>query len=424
MHVILAFIIFAVITAAVGHYKPQDITSLPLQANLSQTEQVITQTETSTNEVSSVQPVVQSTTQNTVTQNTNTTVTPQTTTKKVSTVKSTVSNIVLDTYIQAAPLTNEVLKDTKVIFEFAGSVTPKSLEKQIIYETKILGFDSVWKESYSNQRIVDLPGGVTEYTFLVRAKVNNVVDATPAQRTFRVNVSPYFNKVKISNVRIPNYFGASSLITLETNLTSKGAIDITGWEIKGKRGGIVISKGVKRYNPSITPLSTGDIILRQGDIVYISSEENPIKGSDSNFRVNKCMAYLPNSDQYPIPIQKNCQKIEVINIDKIPQTLGSCCKEYLSGLGNCNLPTFEGMKAYGIDKNQDCYNYINDNYTYSSCYSRNSQDSDFLESKWNIYTNSKNNEIMDVNADTIYVFDQNDLLVAKLSYGCEEGCVR
>jgi hypothetical protein len=77
------------------------------------------------------------------------------------------------------------------------------------------GFDKNWQETSSNQRLISLPVGSKEYTFWVRAKINNVIDQTPAWRNFKINTSPYFGKVKISSA---SYQAPprSSLITLNT----------------------------------------------------------------------------------------------------------------------------------------------------------------------------------------------------------------
>jgi hypothetical protein len=118
--------------------------------------------------------------------------------------KSPTSSASIDTFIKYGPLEKEIIEDTnRVVFEFGAKVSAEETEGQISFETKIEGVDPDWQETFSNEREIDLPRGVGEYTFLVRAKINNIVDPTPAKRTFKIKVSPYFEKVKISNLKTP-----------------------------------------------------------------------------------------------------------------------------------------------------------------------------------------------------------------------------
>ncbi|GAH56628.1 unnamed protein product, partial [marine sediment metagenome] len=184
--------------------------------------------------------------------------------------------ISINTYITSGPKEGEVIDDTnKVTFEFKAKVSPEETEGRILFETKVEGFEEDWKRTYSQKRTIDLPSGPKEYAFLVRAEIEDVIDQTPAKRTFKINTSPYFAKVKISSARAQT-LSSPSLITLSTYLQKGEEINITGWKIKGRRGSFVIPRGIEKYSPYYNPVPSKSIFIERGDIIYLSGSSNPL----------------------------------------------------------------------------------------------------------------------------------------------------
>lgn len=332
-----------------------------------------------------------------------------------------IPSISIDTYIKSGPRNNEIIdKTNKVTFEFKSIVSPEDTAGQVFFDTKLEGFETNWQETYSSQRTIELPGGQKEYIFWARAKIKekNIIDQTPAKITFKLNLSPYFNKIKISQIKPPGFF-TSSLITLNAYLQSDETINITGWQIEGKKGTVPILQSIGTYNPLSQTASYQDIVIKQGDTVYISSEANPLGGSNWNFRENKCMGYLKNSHSFPVAISDNCPRI---SSDKLPSYLEDCCKQYTNTLGTCKQPTYQGMESYGILKDSNCFYYLTYNFSYEGCYANYYQNKDFLKNKVYIYLNRMEREIMDRQLDTVYLRDKNGLLVGKYEYGSTPCC--
>src|SRR3989338_9160871 len=123
------------------------------------------------------------------------------------------SSFTLDTVITAGPQEKESIANTQVTFEFLGSIDPLATQGSILFESKLQGVDADWVVTQKT-RTLTLPAGPKEYTLLVRSKLNNVVDQTPASRTFSISVSPYFQKILISSMST----AVPSLITLRANL--------------------------------------------------------------------------------------------------------------------------------------------------------------------------------------------------------------
>lgn len=325
-------------------------------------------------------------------------------------------SIFINTDIKYGPRNGEIIEDTnKVIFEFGATVLPKETEGEIKFETKVEGLEENWQETKQRERIIEFPPGVKEYTFLVRAKINNQIDSSPAKKTFKIKISPYFGKIKISQVRPPSIYGQPSLITLSAQFQKEEEINITGWQVEGKRGSFTIPKGIEQFNPLITTLPfLKGIIVKKGDLIYISSLANPLGPRDWSFRPNKCTGYLTNTRNFPISISKNCP---LPNLQRLPRYLTAACKEFIATLGSCQTPKFQKMQDYQVFEDSNCLSYVNFIFNYNGCFALHFQEENFLENQWHIYLDRAEREIMERETDTIYLKDQNGLLVDKYSYG-------
>lgn len=313
----------------------------------------------------------------------------------------------IETYITAGPKLNQIISDTnKVAFEFEEKILLEQIKERIYFETKILGFDNDWKKTYSNKRTVVLPAG--QYTFLVRARTKNIVDYSPAQVSFKINISPYFDKVNISSARV-EYSSRPSLITLITNIKDNETINITNWSIEGKQGKIVIPQGVEKYYHYYNSYINEDIFVKEGDRIYLSAGYNPL-GKDKNFRLNKCIGYLTSSFDFPVSVPKSCPKPTKQDVSH----LEPCCQQFILGLKRCEIPDYS--ENINVRSDKECIKYINENLNNQACFINHSQDKDFLSNVWYIYLDDKNIVANDC-YDTFYLKDKNGLIVDTYSYG-------
>jgi len=402
MPIVVAFIVLVISVATLGNFFGT--------ANISQIFQL---EETKTQEVSDVSPTPPSTNQNIVYQKSQP---GQTSSPK--TISPAEPQIFINTNIQYGPRNGETVSNTnKITFGYGATVLPENTEGKITFETRVIGL-SDWQESAKNQTTIEFPAGPKTYTFQVRAKINNQVDPTPAEKTFNLNISPYYAKVDITNVRIPTEKNPS-LITIYSKIKGKEEINISGWQIEGKWGKIEIPQGIEDFNPLAGSHPVKDILIKQGDIIYISSEVNPLGPKNWNFRPNACMGYLTYNKNFPIAISRNCPSIDQ---NKLPLYLEKCCKEYISTLGRCQSPKYEGMKSYGVFEDPNCWNYIDSTFNYGGCYANHYLEPGFSLNQWHIYLDRIYREIMDRKIDTIYLWDQNGLLVDEYSYGSASCC--
>lgn len=234
------------------------------------------------------------------------------------------------------------------------------------------------------------------------------------------DISPYSGKVKISGLRTQT-LSTPSLITLTTNFQQNEKIDITGWKFETKIGSFLIPKGMEQINPSSPALILQNIIVKSGDVIYLSSNPNPFLERDKNFRPNKCMGYLSNSINFTIPLPQSCPQIQ---IDKLPSYLSYWCIEYIKTLSSCKMPTSGGLAQYELGKDDNCISYLNTNLNYSGCFLNYQKDQDFYSNQWHIYLDLIYKEIFPWTNefDTLYLRDKNGLLIDKYEFGQRVCC--
>lgn len=244
--------------------------------------------------------------------------------------------------------------------------------------------------------------------------------AAPPTATPKSDVSPYSGKVKISSLRVQT-LSSASLITLTTNFQQNEKTGITGWKFETKKGNFLIPKGLEQINPLDPALLAQDIIAKQWDIIYISSDPSPFLQKDKNFRPNKCMGYLSGARIFTIPLPQTCPRPQT---DQLPSYISYWCKEYINTLGNCQAPTYDGLAKYELFKDDNCMSYLNSNLNYNGCFLNYQKDQDFSSNQWHIYLDSRDKEIFPWTNefDTLYLRDKNGLLVDKYDFGQRVCC--
>ena len=212
-------------------------------------------------------------------------------------------------------------------------------------------------------------------------------------------LSPYFHQVRFGGITPASsyYYGT---ITLYGYVPQSQSVDITGWQIKALRGGEYIPQAVNLYDPSgLAPAS--DIFLKSGEFVYIYSSSAPV-----NLRLNKCMGYLPNRNQFNPSLPSGCPQIDRSEI----QTFTGACQNYILSLG-CRQPN---LADPSIPQNDYmCRDYLLNHFNYRSCYDEHIGDRDFLSSEIHIWTGASP---VDQYHDTVTLLDRNGLLVDYYSY--------
>ena len=231
-------------------------------------------------------------------------------------------------------------------------------------------------------------------------KPTSLVQANENKENTEVKtISPYFGKVRISGIRNKDPY-SPSLVTLSYSLNRDDKINITGWRIKGRPGEVIIPKAIKKYQSYIEP---DNIIIESYGTIYLIGASNPL-GMNKNFQLNKCLGYLTNYHSFYPSFYTWCPKPGLEEISHFNPE----CQEFILRISSCEIPNYSNN--FKIATDSECVSYLNAHFNYSGCFREYNKDEDFLKDIWYLYINS---DIANPLHDTIYLSDQNGLLVDK-----------
>ena len=225
----------------------------------------------------------------------------------------------------------------------------------------------------------------------------------------RAQLSPYFQKVRISSAFASNYSTYSSQINLYAYLSNSEKINVTGWRIKTNHGEFIIPQAVNIYDFSGFSFEQ-DIVISGNANIYLYSTRSPI---NLNFRLNKCAGYLQNNYSFNPALTRNCptpQRSEIYY-------LSGQCQSYILSLGSCEVPSISFSNSLsGTDEGNACRQFLSTVNQYT-CYQKHHWETDFLSNEWRIWTNWTNfNGLLDPQHDTVRLFDTQGLLVDQYIY--------
>lgn len=142
--------------------------------------------------------------------------------------------------------------------------------------------------------------------------------------------------------------------------------------------------------------------MKSGDTLSIYSNSSAI---GVNFRLNKCMGYLSNTNNFIPSLNFNCP---TINRSEIINFTGQC-QNYITSLNSCQTPAPNPpISIYDYS----CKSYL-DKLNYGGCFTSHRSDYDFMSNKWYAWSGS---QFLDFQHDRLLLFDRNGLLVAEYTY--------
>jgi hypothetical protein len=214
-------------------------------------------------------------------------------------------------------------------------------------------------------------------------------------------ISPYFHDVLLGSISAATYYSYGTITLNDDDYYSTSTIDVTGWQIKSNDGDEYVPQAVNLYDPTgLAPES--DINVKTGDTVFIYSSSAPF-----NLRLNECIGYAAHVANFVPALPLTCPYISQSQL----QQFSGACQNYLNTVGQCQMPALSGPQVPTND--YACINYIENNFTYRSCFNQYSEDANFLSNQVWVWTGSS-----PVNQyhDTVRLLDKNGLLVDIYTY--------
>ena len=323
------------------------------------------------------------------------------TSKKVEIKPPLKETYILETKIISGPKENEILKETNLVkFEFEGKIiSKKQIKKTIYFETKLEPQEKEWQKTYLNWRKIKLDPKIKKFKFLVRARTDEIIDNTPAQRNFFLDISPYFDKIKIESVW--RWAEIPVIVLKVKNLEKNETINISGFKIKGKKFQKEIKKATKIWKQGA---KEKEIFVKNYQKIYLIGDKSPLGKS---FLLNKCMGYLKENFQFFPDFYTSCPKPKIEEISYLSET----CQEFILNLGNCQIPNWQ--RNYEISRDSKCIDYLQNHFNYSSCLKNHQKDKDFFENVWYLYLGKFS---LNKLHNKIELFDKNNKFISKYIY--------
>jgi hypothetical protein len=228
--------------------------------------------------------------------------------------------------------------------------------------------------------------------------------------------SPYYGKVSadISGVNSEN--PNDELITLFTNLETGEKVDITGWVFKSAVTGNYAIIGKAATLPYPDSGNEVDVILKQGDTVYIGKGYSPIGVS---FRTNKCAGYFEENRTFNPSLSLSCPRAIDGNIPQFSTDLDAqeACLDAIRYIPTCSTRGTSYTRKLPDNVPSACKTYIQKEINYNSCVANHLSDADFVGHEYRLYFKTFAHLWRDYSKkDTIHLYDRAGLIVDTISY--------
>lgn len=256
------------------------------------------------------------------------------------------------------------------------------------------------------------PNYINSPTTVISSQSTQIPDYLIPSGYTRLQLSPYFQKVKISSAYASYYSNYPSQFQLYAYLPAGEKIDITGWNIKTNHGGFIIPQAVNIYAPLgfYGPSPEENIIISGNANINIYSNRSPV---NVNFRLNKCTGYLANNYSFNPSLPQICPTTSRSEISY----LSGQCQSYIFSLGSCKEPNIAIYNSFpGNDEGNACRQFLS-TINQITCFQKYHGDADFLSNEWRIWINWTGlNNILDSQHDAVRLLDKNGLLVDQYIY--------
>lgn len=238
---------------------------------------------------------------------------------------------------------------------------------------------------------------------------------TSVSKTTDNNHSPYYGKIRMSNISGLNQDDPNQeYINLSIYLDEKETVKITGWYLKSEVTGYYILIGKAALLPFPSTKTESDVVLQDGDRVYLVKGFSPIGVS---FRTNKCTGYFEENRTFYPSLPTECPR----PIDEKLPTFSSNldandeCINTIERISRCTTKGSAFIRDLPDTVPESCKTYITTQINYNTCVALHFNDANFPGNEYHIYLN-KFGPLWRKTHDKINLHDQNGLVVDTISY--------
>jgi hypothetical protein len=225
---------------------------------------------------------------------------------------------------------------------------------------------------------------------------------TPPEGFLADDLSPYFDKVRITSVRRPDRYGIGGDFTVYVDASVSSGADVTGWTVRSHRGSIVIFGA----GAPVGPVNYSRIVIRPNtSATFYAAWSSFVK----NIELNACTGYL--NDRYSVSpkLPNNCPRparSELVNFS-------GGCQNFINSLSSCELPSPAELNQFSVSGDTACRTFI-DQLTYDGCVRRSRDLSNFFSYGWRVWMGVELK--FDPYHDRLLLFDATGKLVDEYIY--------
>jgi hypothetical protein len=142
--------------------------------------------------------------------------------------------------------------------------------------------------------------------------------------------------------------------------------------------------------------------MKSGDVLSLYSTSAPF-----NLRLNECIGYAAHVANFVPALPLTCPYVSQSQVSN----LSDACQNFILSIPSCQQPDLSSPQAPAQD--YSCINYLENNFTYRSCFNAHSADANFLSNQIWVWMGSS---IVDPEHDSVELLDKNGLLVNLYTY--------
>jgi hypothetical protein len=235
------------------------------------------------------------------------------------------------------------------------------------------------------------------------------------KETDKSKQSPYYGKIRMSGISglyqdDPN----REYIYLYTNLDKTETIKITGWYLKSEVTGYYAVVGGAALLPFPFTRTESDVVLQQGDRVYITKGFSPIGIS---FRTNECTGYFQENTTFSPSLPLDCPQAKDEKLPNFSSVYDSNdeCIRVIERIPRCTTVTNQFIRDLPDTVPPTCKTYMTNQINYNTCVALHFSDTSFPGNEYRLYLN-KFGPLWRQRQDKIDLIDENGLIVDSVSY--------
>lgn len=221
--------------------------------------------------------------------------------------------------------------------------------------------------------------------------------------------SPYASDVSLSKGTATNADKNKEYLVVSISKKASRSFTVSGWVLESRLSRTKVALGsaapilfLGQINSAL-PITAGP-----GSSIYAVTGRAP---NGSSFRINKCIGYLEQYQDYAPKLDMECPAPEDEALLRPSKVSSAECVDFIERLDSCELYTGDIPSNVGAA----CRDFIQNDLTYAGCLTLHRSDPDFFSNEWRVFL-ARDQELWNDSHDQILLWDENGKLIDSITY--------